>query len=104
MNKEKWLDFQGQVVAITGGRRGIGMELAVAFAEAGAKVAVASKSADSGLLGEIFTKNNWANKFCLTIYRSLVISGSCFNQEQGIHLLHNRTQKIFSLRISSECI
>ena len=59
MNKEKWLDFQGQVVAITGGRRGIGMELAVAFAEAGAKVAVASKSADSGLLGEIFTKNNW---------------------------------------------
>ena len=54
-----WLDFKGQVIAITGGRRGIGRELAIAFAKAGAVIAVTSKSADSGSLGEIFSENNW---------------------------------------------
>ena len=59
MNFCKWLDFSGQVVAITGGRRGIGKALACAFASAGAKIAVAGKSADAGDLTVIFKENHW---------------------------------------------
>ena len=40
-------DFTGKVVAITGGSRGLGHSMALGFAAAGAKVAVASRKIDS---------------------------------------------------------
>jgi NAD(P)-dependent dehydrogenase (short-subunit alcohol dehydrogenase family) len=40
-------DFTGKVVVITGGSRGIGHAMALAFAEAGARVAVASRKIES---------------------------------------------------------
>jgi len=41
-------DFKGKVVAITGGRRGIGRALVQAFARCGASVAVMAKSEEDG--------------------------------------------------------
>ena len=58
MISSKWLDFTGLVVAITGGRRGIGKALALAFAEAGAKIAVAGKSPDASELESHFKKKS----------------------------------------------
>jgi NAD(P)-dependent dehydrogenase (short-subunit alcohol dehydrogenase family) len=43
----KQFDFSGKVVAITGGSRGIGHAMSLAFAECGANVAVASRRLDS---------------------------------------------------------
>ena len=43
----KFYDFKGKVVTITGGSRGIGHAMSLAFAECGAKVAVASRKIDS---------------------------------------------------------
>ncbi|MBQ6597568.1 MAG: SDR family oxidoreductase [Lentisphaeria bacterium] len=60
MKFSEWLDFKDQVVVITGGRRGIGRALACAFASAGAKIAVAGKSADAGELTGIFAANDWS--------------------------------------------
>src|SRR5215469_15940940 len=40
-------DFSGKVVVITGGSRGIGHSVALAFAAAGAKVAIASRKLES---------------------------------------------------------
>ena len=42
-----YYDFTGKVVVITGGSRGIGHAMALAFATAGAKVAVASRKIES---------------------------------------------------------
>jgi NAD(P)-dependent dehydrogenase (short-subunit alcohol dehydrogenase family) len=42
-----YYDFTGKVVVITGGSRGIGHAMALAFAAAGAKVAVASRKIES---------------------------------------------------------
>ena len=44
-NLAKMLDFSGQVVFVTGASRGIGRAIALVFARAGAKVALASRSA-----------------------------------------------------------
>lgn len=52
----KWLDFTDKVIAVTGGRRGIGRALALAFAEAGAKIAVAGKSPEAAELESVFQK------------------------------------------------
>lgn len=41
-------DFSGKVVAVTGGRRGIGRSLVQAFADCGASVAVVAGSVDDG--------------------------------------------------------
>jgi len=46
-NISKFHDFKGKVVCITGGSRGIGHSMSLAFAECGAKVAVASRKIDS---------------------------------------------------------
>ena len=40
-------DFKGKVVTITGGSRGLGHAMALAFARAGAKVAIASRKLDA---------------------------------------------------------
>ena len=40
------VDFSGQVVFVTGASRGIGRAIALVFAQAGAQVALASRSAD----------------------------------------------------------
>lgn len=40
-------DFRGKVVTITGGSRGLGHSMAIAFARAGANVAIASRKLDS---------------------------------------------------------
>src|SRR5258706_10868962 len=40
-------DFTGKVVAITGGSRGLGHAMALGFAAAGAKLAIASRKLDS---------------------------------------------------------
>jgi len=42
-----YYDFTGMVVVITGGSRGIGHAMALAFAAAGARVAVASRKIES---------------------------------------------------------
>ena len=44
----QWFDFYQKVVLITGGRRGIGQALALAFARSGANVAIAGKSETAG--------------------------------------------------------
>jgi NAD(P)-dependent dehydrogenase (short-subunit alcohol dehydrogenase family) len=38
-----YLDFSGKIVLVTGGSRGIGRETALAFADAGADIAIASR-------------------------------------------------------------
>ncbi|MCH2660466.1 SDR family NAD(P)-dependent oxidoreductase, partial [bacterium] len=40
------VDFSGQVVFVTGASRGIGRAIALVFARAGARVALASRSAE----------------------------------------------------------
>ena len=45
---KNYLDFNGQVAVITGGRRGIGRAMALALAERGAKIAVISHSPEAG--------------------------------------------------------
>jgi NAD(P)-dependent dehydrogenase (short-subunit alcohol dehydrogenase family) len=47
MSKAVSYDFTGKVVVITGGSRGLGHAMALGFASAGAKVAVASRKIDS---------------------------------------------------------
>jgi len=42
-----WYDFTGKVVVITGGSRGIGHAMALAFARAGANVAIASRKLEA---------------------------------------------------------
>ena len=48
MDTQKLLDFNDKVVLITGGRRGIGLELALAFARNGANVIISGKSPTPG--------------------------------------------------------
>lgn len=45
---KEYLDFHGKVAAITGGRRGLGRAMALAFAERGAHVAILARSPDDG--------------------------------------------------------
>lgn len=47
MNKSVSYDFNGKVVTITGGSRGLGHAMALGFAAAGARVAVASRKLDA---------------------------------------------------------
>lgn len=47
MNKSVSYDFNGKVVTITGGSRGLGHAMALGFAAAGARIAVASRKLDA---------------------------------------------------------
>ncbi len=44
------LSLEGKVAAITGARRGAGKAIALAYAEAGADVAICDRNIDDGLL------------------------------------------------------
>ena len=46
-DRDPMFDLEGKVVAITGGSRGLGREMAAAFAHRGARVAIASRKQDA---------------------------------------------------------
>ena len=46
-DRDRLFDLEGKVVAITGGSRGLGREMADAFAHRGARVAIASRKQDA---------------------------------------------------------
>ena len=46
-DRDPMFDLEGKVVAITGGSRGLGREMAAAFAQRGARVAIASRKQDA---------------------------------------------------------
>ena len=47
MEKESRFDLTGKVALVTGGSRGLGREMVLAFAEHGADVVIASRKLDS---------------------------------------------------------
>jgi NAD(P)-dependent dehydrogenase (short-subunit alcohol dehydrogenase family) len=47
MNVDPYFDFTGKIALVTGGSRGLGHEISMAFAERGADVAIASRKLDN---------------------------------------------------------
>ena len=60
-----YLNFSGKHVIVTGGRRGIGRAVSIAFAERGAKVAVVAANPDgSEILNELINAGTPGSYYC----------------------------------------
>jgi len=74
MSVRTLLDLTGKVAVVTGGSRGIGLQMAEALAEMGAKVAITARKKDELDTARVELENSGAE--CLTVASDLADTGS----------------------------